>query len=90
MTLLLIVAAVLTRPDHAQCPINMYVNGVRPTGDYACRPVPPRQSREEIAPFPRLTPLPGEDLELRGAIYCTGGSSPIVVDYRTVGCEARH
>lgn len=56
------------RPTRARCPDAWWVNGVRPSGVWGCRPAD------------------GRDLEIQSRVYCTGGSIPIVVDDRTVGC----
>jgi hypothetical protein len=60
--------ACATRPTHARCPPDWWINGVRPSGELGCRPAD------------------GRDIEIHSRIYCTGGSVPIVVDDRTVGC----
>jgi hypothetical protein len=69
------------------CPDGWWVNGVRPTGLYSCRPrslLPDRPSRGHEQDEPDD---PAADHEICNQIYCTGGSHPIVVDFRTVGCQ---
>lgn len=72
----------------AQCPIGWSLHeGVRRTGEYACYgPLEPAGCGEPVGPdIPCRKPA-----ITRGRIYCTSGHEPIVVDYRTVGCQARH
>ena len=68
LSIFLLCAAFVVHPTRARCPDAWWVNGVRPSGDLACRPAD------------------GRDVEIHSRVYCTGGSSPIVVDDRTVGC----
>lgn len=67
-------------PSRATCPRGMVQSmGVTPSGRYVCR-FPP-VGLENDAPSP-----PGE---VRGMIWCTNGTRPIVVDHKTVGCMRR-
>lgn len=80
-------AAMVAQPQRARCPPRWRNDGVRRDGSFEClRPlvggVDDQPGTEDNAVQP-----PGE---LLGRIYCTGGSVPVVVDARTVGCEARH
>jgi hypothetical protein len=75
LTIAVMTVASLVQPRRARCPDGMYVNGVRPSGAFECRIAP--KLKHEAPP----------DSELGGRIYCTGGTRPIVVDYRTVGCQ---
>lgn len=74
LSLAVLAVASVVQPRRARCPGGMYVEGVRPSGSFECR-VAPRFERD-IPP----------DVEIAGRIYCTGGSRPIVVDSKTVGC----
>lgn len=77
------VLAVLLSPK--QCRDGWFVEGIRPNGMTQCRPKPPTRCGEPGPPDNQ--PCPQDDrVELR-AIYCTGGTRPIVVDDRTVGCQ---
>jgi len=72
------------RPSVAQCPAGWYVEGIRVTGQYDCRPVPPPDPHD--ARGHEIDPPPRHDPQIDGQIYCPG-SHPIVVDARTVGCQ---
>lgn len=82
-----LLAAMLMQPDHARCPPRWRNDGVRPDGRFEC--VRPLEGGLDDKPGTEDTAVqpPGE---LLGRIYCTGGRIPVVVDARTVGCEARH
>lgn len=77
-----------THATHKTCPPGWYVNGVRPSGKFGCRPVPKLQAAEDVAPYRTQPPLLGEDRESYDQIYCVG-TRPIVVNWRTVGCQPR-
>lgn len=68
----------------ATCPRGWYVEGVRPSGHSRCLPVPPPSCGEPVPP--NNAPCPSDSRELPIAVYCTGGSHPIVLNERTVGC----
>jgi hypothetical protein len=76
------VASCTYRPDRAQCAEGYYVNGVRGDGRFECLRSPPVAKRDCTQPT-------GPSLGIVSRIYCTGGSRPIVVDQRTVGCIRR-
>ena len=80
------VIAIFAQPSHATCPAGHYVNGVRPSGDFACVPAPIGDpDYDGVYGWPeRSTQPPGE---LHSRIYCTGGMHPVVRDHRTVGCQ---
>jgi hypothetical protein len=82
----LMILVVLVALARARCPEGWSVNGIRPDGSYECLSPIPRGCGEPVGDSP---PCPPTTLS-RGRIYCTGGSVPIVVDNRTVGCQARH
>ncbi len=77
------VLAVLLAPK--RCREGWFVEGVRPSGVTRCLPVPPRHCGEPVPPDNQ--PCPHDDRVEWRAVYCTGGSKPIVVDERTVGCQ---
>lgn len=79
-TLAVLCAAMLTRPPRAECPSGWWLDGVRPDGSFTCAHVDAGDRRE----WPPLEALPDE---IDGRVYCTGGARPIVVNYRTVGCQ---
>lgn len=69
-------------PTRHECPPGWYVNGAPPDGVTSCREIPPNwtcgEPPEPDCPEPRTYPV---------RVRCTGGSRPIVVDDRTVGCQ---
>ena len=83
---LVLLLAFLLRPVHARCPPNWHNNGIRPSGEFACTRNPVGDmdwSWASRRPDRSIVP-PGE---LRGHIYCTHGTRPIVIDDRAVGCQ---
>lgn len=82
VTMVVLLAAALVQPHRARCPAGWWIDGVRPSGAFACRAAPVRDTgaRTEVDDG---TP----DAELGGQLYCSGGTQPIVVDERTVGCQ---
>lgn len=86
-TIFLLCWAMATRPAGAQCPPRWYVNGVRATGEYECRPVPAGDpDADGTWQHPDVTSF--NDLVISGQIYCRPGTVPLVFDERTVGCRA--
>lgn len=77
----LFVLAVLLSPK--RCRDGWFVQGVRPSGATTCEQAPPPRCGEPVPPYQQPCPASSS---YPMAIYCTGGSRPIVVDYRTVGC----
>ncbi len=67
-----------TRPHRARCTRGFYAEGVSMDGKTTCRQSPPLA-------WPDERYFPAETYPMQ--IYCTGGSRPIVVDHRTVGCQ---
>lgn len=84
----LAVLVIMLALSRATCPPGWSNNGIRPTGAYECLgPLSPPGCGEpdDISP-PCIKPA-----IKTGRIYCTSGTRPIVVDARTVGCQAwRH
>ena len=78
-----VVIGVAVAPQRAQCPPGWWLGeGVRASGEYACHASLPRTCGEDGQP-PCKQPA-----RVRGRIYCTGGTRPIVhPDGRTVGCQ---
>ena len=76
--------AIASAPPMATCPRGWYVEGVRPSGRSRCLPAPPPNCGEPVPPNNGPCPLDSRETEV--AVYCTGGSHPIVVNERTVGC----
>lgn len=68
-------------PSNHMCLAGFYLEGVRPDGRYTCRRSPAND--EDQRPFVHVL----DDLEYPGFVTCTGGTEPIVVNYRTVGCQ---
>lgn len=87
LTLLAMAGSALCRPSRATCPAGYDLRtGIRRSGDFQCWPHPvgdPEWDGTWRRPDRSVQP----DGVIRSRIYCTGGASPIVVDYRTVGCQ---
>lgn len=86
LSLLVSLVSAITRPSTAICPDGYANQGVRPDGQYRCRPrsaLPDITigARDQVIDDPTL-----DEKELSGRIYCSGGSAPIVVNEKTVGC----
>lgn len=69
------VGAAVYRPVRAACPPAWHHDGVRRSGAFEC-------TRSPVGD----TWPPGR---LEGRIYCTGGTVPVVVTERVVGCQRR-
>lgn len=83
MLVVAIVLAPLGAPTSGQCPPGMDLRmGVRRSGEYQCWDIPPQGCGEAVGP---TRPCP-EPRITNGRIVCTGGSVPIVRDFRTIGC----
>jgi len=93
-SIVLLVVGVALEPQHGQCPPGWYLRlGVRtspwagrPTGMYTCARPPVGGDDDAITGRSTAVDPPGS---LQGRIYCTGGSTPIELDHRTVGCQHR-
>lgn len=90
LTIIVLLISMATKPQHAKCPAGFVVANVRtssqlePRGTFTCdRPALGGDSDVKTGKI-TARPQPGE---IKGRLYCTGGSSPIVVDSRTVGCS---
>lgn len=71
----------ITRPIVVKCPHGWRnYDGVRRTGDFSCAPAMTGSGENDEPESPWR-------LQLR--VYCTGGSEPIVVSERVVGCQRR-
>lgn len=79
--------SVVIRPVKAACPTHWYVNGIRPSGEFSCRPVPAIVPSEERPPYKPLPLAPIDDVEFKSRIYCSGGFVPVVLGGREVGCR---
>jgi len=77
------------RPRTARCPVGFDLRtGVRSDGRFACWPHPvgdPRYDGTWGRPERSVQP----PWVIESQLYCTGGTRPIVVDARTVGCQRR-
>lgn len=74
------------RPTRYRCPVSWHHEGIRPSGDVMCAPNPigdPMMDGTFGHPDTSVQP-PGR---VHARIYCTSGTSPIVVDDRAVGCQ---
>lgn len=87
VSLLITLSAPCTRPVRARCPDGHDLRtGIRRSGAFECWPVPGGDPLYDGAGgFPERSTQ--STAILRGQIYCTGGAHPIVVDFRTVGCQ---
>lgn len=77
------------RPQRARCSPNEYVEGVRRDGSTWCVRAPSKREidcRGARACYSNEPPSYTQPLQ----IYCANGQLPIVVDERTVRCQARH
>jgi len=86
LSICILLSAFITRPVAARCPAGWYVDsGIRRSGEFSCRPqIVGDPLYDGAGGYPeRGVQPPGR---LRGHIYCTGGSVPIVVDINIVGC----
>ena len=84
-TLVTLCICMLVRPTHVVCPVGWYVNGVRSDGRTECMPKP--IGDETLTPSGIVDHSVQPPGYVRVRIYCTGGSRPIVVNDRTVGCQ---
>lgn len=89
MSLLIIVVAIAARPTRAQCPRGFYLDaGIRTSGPdvgaFSCRRPPIGGDDDVLTGRETAIEQPGV---LRSRIYCTGGTMPVVVNHRTVGCQ---
>jgi hypothetical protein len=92
VSIVILSMAMALRPARARCPDGWGLDtGVRRNGSFECWSPPPaecassmpgRSSDECHARFP-------DPVHIDSQIYCTGGTQPIVVDERTVGCQPR-
>jgi hypothetical protein len=86
VALIVLAIGALKRPTRAQCASNEFVEGVRRDGSSWCvrSPTGPEiDCRGARRCYSNETPVYTTPIK----IYCTGGSQPIVVDHRTVGCQ---
>jgi hypothetical protein len=86
ITIVLLCWAFVSRPQGAQCPPHWYVDGVRPSGSFRCRPVPAGNPDNDGTWGHRDT-TPFDDRSISGQLYCSAGLVPLVLDERTVGCR---
>jgi hypothetical protein len=84
-TIVLLCWSLVVRPSGAQCPPRWYVNGVRPSGEYECRPAPGGDPDSD-GTFGRPDITPFDPSVIVGRVRCRHGQAPIVIDERTVAC----
>ncbi len=86
--LIVLVVMTLMPPQTKRCELGFTLHeGVRRDGNYACwgKLLPVGCGEPEDHPIPCKRP------EItRSRIYCTGGSVPVIVNERTVSCQASH
>lgn len=85
VTLIVLFTVAVIRPERIRAPVGYNVEGVRPDGSTTIRVAPPRSCGEPIPP--NNQPCTHRDRSFGARIYCTGGTLPIVVDERTIGCQ---
>lgn len=84
LSAIVLLAASVVRPHRASCPQGFHNDGVRlETGRFDCRR-PPGLPDWTGTGVDRGEVPPGT---LSGRIYCTGGTMPVVVSSRVVGCQ---
>lgn len=89
MGVVVLVAAAFVRPTIASCPQGYFVEGVRPTGESRCLPVPPPEP--SCAGAVRCPDHPPSRYWLPVQIHCTGTTIPTVGnDGRTIRCTRSH
>ncbi len=89
-TVVVLCCAAVTRPTSARCPWDSDLRtGVRDDGRFICwpHPVGPPGVEDWDGTWQRPERSVQPTWRLGGRVYCTGGARPIVVDYRTVGCQ---
>lgn len=92
VTIVMLLVGTVTRPTRARCPQGFHmVDGVRTAdgplghrGSFRCARPPIGGDDDVLTGKSTAIEPPGE---LRGRIYCTGGTMPIVVESTTVGCQ---
>lgn len=84
VTLLLGTLGHLPASSRVRCPAGWYVNGVRPGGDFECRPVV-GEPENDILDAVRRRAI-ADDRALAGRVYCTGGATPRQ-DGESVWCQ---
>jgi len=87
VTLAIATVSMCVRPSRARCPIGYDLRtGVQRSGAFVCWPSPTGNPMYDGAGgYPERSVQ--SNATIGRAIYCTGGARPIVVDYRTVGCQ---
>lgn len=74
VALLLGAAHVLPASSRVRCPAGWYVDGVRPSGEFACRPVLGRPEDDLRDAVRRL--VIDDDRVVRGQLWCWPGAHP--------------
>lgn len=98
MTVLILLVSFITRPKRARCPDTYDLRtGIQASGRFNCWPhpvAPPgwnyrRDGRIEDwdGTFGKAERSLQSEAAIGGKLYCTNGTRPIVIDYRTVGCQ---
>jgi hypothetical protein len=74
----------------ASCPVGYDLRtGIRRSGHFECWPTPIGDPDYD-GTWQRPERSVQSDGVLESRIFCTSGQQPIIVDARTVGCQARH
>lgn len=85
ITIVALAGIAVYRCDRGVCQLGWYVNGVKPSGDYECRPAlgDPDRDLEDALERRNIR----DERSIRSAVYCTGGMHPVVVSSSVVGCQ---
>lgn len=86
VSVFLLLFSAVFKPTDAQCPRGWFVEGIRPSGYFYCKPSPTGGAYSggfEQLDDGSIQP-PGY---LHGRLYCPHGTQPIVVTYLRVDCE---
>ncbi len=87
LSLVLMAVCAIVKPTKARCPPGHDLRtGIRRSGHFECWPNPIGNAEGDgIMGRPDRSVQPPWTINAR--IHCTSGQLPIVVDYRTVGCQ---
>ncbi len=90
VSLVLLRLACAAQPERARCPDGWGLDtGIRRDGSFECWSAPAAACRDAMPgrASDECYARQPEPVHIDSQIYCTGGTQPIVVDERTVGCQ---
>lgn len=86
-SILLLCCSFIVRPQHARCPEHHDLRmGIRRSGEFQCWATPSGPV-EYDGTWERRDRSKQSGAILTGRLWCTNGTSPIVVNERVVGCQ---